>query len=268
MFGSRLNYDVDFFIDGAEISGVNSIDIGYQNAATATKPLGYHRGVVTVGGPTQQSLSVSRSLISKTPLEEASNGERLSGSLNYNGESYGFNNGYVTDYSVNCAVGAIPQTTYNIVVYDELRSGESASGTDKSILFIPSQGSISIACDNVSSNRVLGFDYSAQFPIKTYYTIGAESPTKVEYIAPSTYSATVQLDVDDALPESGYTFLTSGKNGRGGTGDASDVILTVNERGGTLLQSYSIPYPVLVSEQLNASADGSLRLTLNYIGHL
>lgn len=268
MFGSRLNYDSHFFIDGEEISGVDSIDIGYQNAANVTKPLGYHEGVVTVGGPTQQTLSVSRYLISQTPLEQvALLSLRMSGSLNYNGESYGFNNGYVTDYSVNCAVGSIPKTTYNIVVYDELRSGESASGTDTSDILIPSQGSISIACDNVSSNRVLGFDYSVQSPIKPYYTIGAESPTEVKYVGPKTYTAAVQLDVDNALPESGYTFLTSGKNGRGGKLDASDVTLAVNGRDGTLIQNYSIPYPVLVSEQLNASADGSLRLTLNYIGH-
>jgi len=265
VFETRLNYDSHFFIDGEEISGVDSIDIGYQNAANVTKPLGYHGGVVTVGGPTQQTLSVARSLISKTALEQATGGQRMSGSLNYNGESYGFKNGYVTDISVNCAVGSIPKTTYNIVVYDELGSGESASGTDTSNIYIPSQGSISIACDNVSSNRVLGFDYSEKFPIKPYYTIGAESPTEVKYIAPSAYSATVQLDVDDALPESGYTFLTSGKNGRG---DLNTVRLDVNGRDGTNIQSYSIPSPVLVSEQLNASADGSLRLTLKYIGHL
>jgi len=267
MFETRLNYDSHFFIDGEEISGVDSIDIGYRNSANVTKPLGYHGGVVTVGGPTQQTLSVARSLISRTPLEELSNGERLSGSLNYNGESYGFNNGYVTDVSVNCAVGSIPKTTYNIVVYDELRSGESASGTNTSDIHIPSQGSISIACDNVSSNRVLGFDYRVESPIKPYYTIGSESPAEVKYVGPNTYTATVQLDVDDALPESGYTFLTSGKNGRGDI-STSNVVLTVNGRGGTLIQGYTIPYPVLVSEQLNASADGSLRLTLNYIGHL
>ena len=131
------------------------------------------------------------------------------------------------------------KTTYNVVVYDELRSGESASGTDTSDIYIPSQGSISIACDNVSSNRVLGFDYSTKWSIKPYYTIGAESPTEVKYIPPATYSASVQLDVDNALPESGYTFLTSGKNGRGGKFDTSNVTLAVNGRDGTRIQNYS-----------------------------
>ena len=267
MYGTRLNYDSHFFVDDEEISGVSSVDIGYQNAANVTKPLGYHEGTVTVGGPTQQTVSVSRYLISQTPLESNTAGQSISGSLNYNGESYGFASGYLTDVSVNCAVGSIPKTSYSFVVYDELGSGVDASGTDASDIFIPSQGSISIACDNVSSNRVLGFDYNMKVPIKPYYTIGSESPSQVKYVGPSNYTATVQLEVDNALPESGYTFLTSGKNGRGTLGTDSTVILTVKGRDGTSIQTYPVPYPVLVGEQLTASADGSLRLTLNYIGH-
>ena len=268
MFGTKLNYDSHFFVDGEEISGVDSIEIGYQNSANVTKPLGYHGGVVTVGGPTQQSLSVSRSLISNTPLESLLSGQRFTGSLNYEGASYGFNNGYITDASVNCAVGSVPQTNYNFVIYDELKSGVDASGTQTSAIYIPSQGSISVTCDNASSNRVLGFDYRVEAPINPYYTIGSESPVEVKYVGPNTYTAAVQLEVDDFFPEDAYTFLTSGKNGRGGKFNETSVILSVNGRDGTNIQSYPIPSPVLVSEQLNASADGSLRLTLNYIGHM
>jgi hypothetical protein len=268
MFETRLNYDSHFFVNGEELSGVNSIDIGYQNTANVTKPLGYHGGAITIGGAPQQTLSVSRSLISSTPLESGYSGQRFSGSLSYNGEHYGFGNGYIQNVAVNCAVGAIPQTTYNLVIYDELKSGASASGTETSAIYIPSQGSISITADNTSNNRVLGFDYSVASPIKPYYTIGAQSPTQVKYVGPNTYNATVQLDVDNALPESGYNFLITGKNGRGGKFNTSSVVLSVKGRNGEDLADYEIPSPVLVSEQLNASADGSLRLTLNYIGHL
>ena len=41
----------------------------------------------------------------------------------------------------------------------------------------------------------------------------------------------------------------------------------INGRDGTSIQSLSIPNACLVGEQLNASADGALRLTLNYMGH-
>ena len=268
MFETKLNYDSHFFVDGEEISGVDAIDIGYQNSANTTNPLGYHAGVVTVGGATQQTLSVSRSLISSTPLEEVAAGQRMSGSLNYGGESYGFDNGYIVDVSVNCAVGAIPKTNYNFIIYDELKTGVDASGSATSSIHIPSQGSISITCDGSSTNRVLGFDYRTEFPIVPYYTIGSEIPAGVKYVGPTKYTASVQLEVDDIFPESGYTFLTSGKDGRGGKFSSSSVSLTVAGRDGTSIQTYGIPSAVLVGEQLNATADGSLRLTLNYIGHL
>jgi len=267
VFGTNLNYDSHFFVDGEEISGVDAIDIGYQNSANVTKPLGYQGGVVTVGGPTQQNLSVSRSLISETALESASTGQRISGSLNYQGQAYGFDNGYIIDVSVNCAVGSIPKTNYNFIIYDELKTGVDASGSETSSIHIPSQGSISVTCDGSSTNRVLGFDYREETPIVPYYTIGSEIPAEVKYVGPTTYTAAVQLEVDDVFPESGYTFLTSGKNGRGGKFNKTSVVLSVAGRDGTNLRNYPIPSPVLVSEQLNASSDGSLRLTLNYIGH-
>ena len=126
MFESKSNYDSHFFVDGEQISGVSSVDISYSNSANVTNPLGFHQGLVTVGGPTQQTVSVSRYLMCRSKLEEVVNGQSISGSLNYEGASYGFQSGYVTSASVNCAVGAMPQTNYSIVVYDELRSGANA----------------------------------------------------------------------------------------------------------------------------------------------
>ena len=41
----------------------------------------------------------------------------------------------------------------------------------------------------------------------------------------------------------------------------------INGRNGDSLQSLTIPKASLVGEQLNSSADGALKLTLNYIGH-
>tara|TARA_R100000700_G_C3158821_1_gene135334 strand:+ start:650 stop:1441 length:792 start_codon:yes stop_codon:yes gene_type:complete len=262
MFGSKSNYDSHFFVDGEQISGVTSVDISYNNSATITNPLGYHKGLVSVGGPTQQTVSVSRYLMCNTPLDSlATQGQNFSGSLNYEGASYGFQSGYMVSSSVNCAVGSMPRSNYSLVVYDELRSGANASGTNTSDIHIPSQGSISITADNVTSNRVLGFDYSQQFKYKPYYTIGSETPVDVKYISPTIYNASVQLEVDDAMPESGYTFLTSGKNG------GRLITLVVDGKDGVNIQSYTVPNAVLTSEQLSATADGSLRLTLNYVGH-
>jgi len=269
MYGSKLNYESHFFISGEggspsarELSGVQSLDIGYNNSASTTNPLGYQNGVTTIAGPTQQNVSFSRYLIYDDPILDFTGASKImKGSFNYdNNSSYGFESGYLSSYSVNCAVGTIPTVNTSFVVYDEMRSGINASGVTTTSIFIPSQGSITATCDNSTTNRIIGFDYALAVKKIPYYTVGAESPVEVKHISPIQYTASVQVDVDDAFLESGYSFLGTGKNSR-------TVTFAINGRDGTTLQSLSIPNACLVGEQLKSSADGSVRLTLNYMGH-
>ena len=276
MYASTLNYESHFFISGVgvgttqaqarELSGIESLEIGYQNNANVSKPLGYKNGVTTINSPTSQTVSFSRYLIYNDPvLSFTGESGIMMGSFNYdNGAAYGFESGYLNSYSVNCAVGSVPKVNVNLVVYDEMRSGVNASGNTITSTYIPSQGSISATCisdfaEPTSTNRVVGFDYSLAVSKIPYYTIGKEFPVEVKHIDPIEYSATVQLEVDDFFLESGYTFLEA-------RGDRS-VSFSINGRNGTTLQSLSIPNACLVSEQLSSSADGAVRLTLNYIGH-
>ena len=261
MYGAKIQSDSHFFASGIPLSGVESVTVEYQNSAATTNPLGYKNGVTTVSGPTRQSVTLTRNLIQAAdPILNLTGTQNLSGSLNYNGESYGFQSGYLANYSVNCAVGAIPKVSASIMVYDEMKSGANATGSAGTSLDIPSQGSITATCDNSSTNRVIGFDYSISSNRKPYYTIGSESPTSVKFIPPLQYTATVQIDVDDAFLESGYNFLSTGKNGRA-------VSFSIKGRGGTDLQSLSIPNACLVGENLTASAEGLMKLTLSYMGH-
>jgi hypothetical protein len=269
MYGTTLNYESHFFISGQngsvaarELSGIESLEIGYQNSSEISKPLGYKRGVTTINGPTAQTVSFSRYLIYDDPLLDfTGDGETMKGSFNYdNNASYGFESGYLSSYSVNCAVGSVPKVNANFVVYDEMRSGVSASGTTSTAIYVPSQGSITATCDNSTTNRVVGFDYSLTVSKVPYYTIGSEVPVEVKHINPIEYSASVQLEVDDTFLESGYSFLGSGKNDR-------TVSFSINGRNGDVLQSLAIPNACLVSEQLSSSADGVVGLTLNYMGH-
>jgi len=263
MFGSKLNYESRFYLDGRELSGINSIDVDYQNAANTTNLLGYQKGVTTIGGPTSQKVSLSRNLLFNDPFLPYTGANHIvTGSFNYdNNTSYGFESGYLTSYSVNCAVGSVPTVNTSLVVYDELRSGVNASGGDAQTIYIPSQGSMTATCDNTTTNRVIGFDYSLEVGRKPYYTIGSETPVEVKYIPPIKYTASVQLEVDDVFLESGYSFLTTGK-------EEKTVSFSIKSRDQTVtMQSLTIPKASLVSEQLSASADGSVRLTLNYVGH-
>ena len=186
----------------------------------------------------------------------------MSGSIEYGGISYGFQSGYLQHYSVNCAVGSVPQVNANFIVFDEMRSGYSASGnvTHPSIE-IPSQGSMSITSNWSTSNRVIGIDYSVTCNRKPYYTIGSETPVSVTLLPPIEVTASVQVDVDDAYLSSGYSFLGNDKENK-------TVILQINGRDGTALATHTVPNASLTSEKLNVAAEGFLTLTQEYVGHI
>ena len=272
MYDTTLNYQNHFFISGLvgigatmsarELSGIESLDLGYSNSSNTLSPLGSFKGVTAVGGPTQQTVSFSRYLIYDDPiLDFTGDSARLAGSFNYdNNAAYGFHSGYLSSYSVNCAVGSVPKVNASFNVYGEMASGINATGSQITSLYIPSQGSITATCDNSTTNRVIGFDYSLTVNKKPYYTVGSETPTEVKHINPIQYTASVQLEVDDIFLENGLNFLGYGKENK-------TVSFTINGRDGTALQTLTIPKASLVSEQLNSSADGAVRLTLNYVGH-
>ena len=266
MYGTNLNYDSRVFISGQELSGIQSANFSYANSAQLVNPLGYANGLTAVGGPTKQTFSVGRYMIYEDPIFPVLGGgytgdAPLSGSIHYAGNSYGFESGYLDDYSVKCAVGQVPQVNASFTVYDEMRTGYSASGSvAHPNIHIPSQGSITATCDNSTTNRVIGFDYSLKCNRKAYYTIGSETAREVKAISPLQINASVQIDVDDAFMESGYNFLETGKQSK-------TVTFLVNGRDGYANFLGTIPNASLVGENLTASADGSLTLQLDYVGH-
>ena len=260
MFDVKLNYDSKFYISGQEIPAIESINIGYNQQAQIVNPLGYSKGITIASAETQNSISISRYLTYQDPLLSYMGNTPIRGSIHYNSSSYGFASGYLTEYMINCAVGSVPKVTTNLKVFDKLIRGYSAAGSVATpTMKTPTQGNIFITCDNVSSNRVVGFDYSVKMNRKPIYTIGSNSPYSVELLPPLEYSASVQIEIDDAFMENSENFLTAKEN--------KSIFLRIDYNDGSNLINLNIPKATLIGEQLTASADGVMKLTLNYNGH-
>jgi hypothetical protein len=260
MFGSISNYENKFFITGQQVIGIESIDINYSNSPTVNKILGSTKGLTTIGGVTQQKLSITRNLIYNDPLLSYTGLSNITGGINYNDKSYRFNSGYLDEYMVNCAIGAIPKVTTNITVYDEMQTGIQFTDSNSiPTILIPNQGSISVTCDNSTTNRVIGFDYAIKAYRKPMYTIGSLFPSEIVSFPVLEYASSVQIDIDDAFLQSGLSFLKNREN--------KSISFIINGRDGSLIQTLSIPNASLVGESLSSSADGGVKLTLNYIGH-
>ena len=220
MFDAKLNYETRFFADEYEIFGASNVDLQYNNNPSVLKPIGTSRGVTVPSGPVSQTLSVNRSLLYKDPILDSylrcSPMHPMAVSVYYEGEHYGFEKGYLNSHSINCAVGSVPKIATSFLVFDQMEKGKDASNNldprEHPLIQIPNQGSISIDCDGSSTNRVVGFNHSLSIQRKIRNGIGYGGFSFVEFLQPIEYSASVEIDVDDAFLQSSFAFLEDREN--------------------------------------------------------
>jgi hypothetical protein len=261
-FGSIDNYENSIRINNRNILGVDSINIEYSNNPNVNKFLGSTFGLTTINGTVQQKVSISSNLIYKDPLLSYIENSNFAGSIHTDNKSYEFKSGYLNEYMVNCSIGNIPKITSNIIVFDEMSINEAPNQTIRNapLIYIPNQGSISATCDGSSTNRVIGFDYAIKIPRKPIYTIGSKVPSQIIKFPVTEYAASVQIELDDLFLRDSFSFFSNRQDKK--------ISFSIKDRNNEELQSLSIPNASLISESLSSNAEGGLKLTLNYIGHL
>jgi hypothetical protein len=189
MFDLLNNYENKVFISGQELLGVENVNISYSQSTALSRFLGMSTAQTLVAGETQKQVTFSRYLIYNDPVLSLTGSSPTSGSINYNGQAYGFNSGFLTEYKIGSILPA-----------------------------------------EVITDRVIEF------------------------------SASVQIDVDDAFLQNASGFLSGRQN--------KTVTFTVKSKDNTqTIQQLTIPNASLIGETLASSADGGVKLTLNYIGH-
>jgi hypothetical protein len=90
MLGQISNYENKLFISGQEVIGVENVEFSYSQSSTVLKALGYSVGQTIVSGPPQQKVSISQNLIHSGGLINYTGENNISGSINYDGNNYGF----------------------------------------------------------------------------------------------------------------------------------------------------------------------------------
>jgi len=123
---SFSSYEQVVIVQNNLISGVASVDIGYQ---TQTEPLyvagmGYMDNFIS--GPTEGQMSVNRYMLGKDFIKDIKDDETVSGGVILdNGQSVGFTRARLLNYTVSCNIGQIPEIKNTFKVYGNLGGGVS-----------------------------------------------------------------------------------------------------------------------------------------------
>ncbi len=273
MTNAILDHESFVLLDGFHLTGVNSVSISSRNNSSVASPIGTDRGLTTPSGPIDQSMSLSRILICQDPIYDILGKDKtVVGQIHdeKNNYYYGFESGYIRSYSIDCAVGALPKVNTSLGILDEITSGVNRKkngdirrGPRKKnhpILDSSSQQTISIASEDFEDNKVIGFNYSVTIDHKVYYGIGSVNPYAIEQKRPIKYTASVQLELGQTYKGQTFDFLNSREN--------RDVSINIEGKNGTELNQLTIPKASLVGRDLSQSVNGTMTMSLSYVGHL
>jgi hypothetical protein len=210
------------------VSGIRDWSASYNIPETTINALGVGFVRNVYGGPLQGQLSLTRDLIlNKDPVLTYTGEDSFSGTLIYdtnlgNGDEkvFGFNSGYLTNYSVNCGVGGVPTVDSSFVTFGRFGSGIRHGDLDYSgssplagsmgtrVRPVPNQGSIWCGFGQSGTNRVTQVSQNYEIDREPIYDLSQKTasdltggagfvPAEVITNYPIEVTTNMTVEVDD-----------------------------------------------------------------------
>jgi len=256
-------------INGSGIQGVQSVSAQYDSVARPLRNLGINSIKYVPEGPQTATLNVSTLLtnfvspsapVTSTEVMQNFTGDiSFSGIVNHGTKNFIFTEGYMETYSVNCAIGEIPQVSTTSVIYGEFGTGTLANvpvDNYPSTLNIPSYSSMEINLDTFTTNRVNSFSVDIATPRIPLYAVGKDTPTGVIAGTP------VEVNVNFAIEPDDYEIKNMRFVPDQTVFQNTVITLKKNNSNATLLE-YSFNDMLLTSESFQAEVNSNAVMNFN-----
>jgi len=221
------SYESKFFINEYGISGIRDWDAGYNVPQQTINALGAGFVRNVYNGPLQGNLSFKRDMIfNSDPILSYTGEDSVGGTMIYDTyldqgteKVFGFEKGYLTNYSVSCGVGGVPTVDSSFVAFGRFGSGIRHGDLDFSGNNYPdavrglsvgfaNQGSIRCGFGQSSTNRVTQVSQSYGIEREPIYTLNQKSfsdltggagftPAEVMTHYPIEVTTNMTVEVDD-----------------------------------------------------------------------
>lgn len=256
--GAFLNHEQKFYLSGVDLIGVTNIDGGYQFNEEPINILGKGFTFSARQQPLVGNFQISKYYIGKDILLQYTGEDPISGSINYSDKTFGFESGYLNEYSLSFGIGQIPTVNASLVVYGDIGSGINASGSEEHPeVVIPNQGSIEINLDGYQTNRILDLSYTVRVNREPIYAIGSPFPVNVRRQMPMIEECSFNLEVHDYELNRIKEYLSKPK--------AQDLSFTFkNPITDTAIQTFSLKDAKLTNQSMQSSVDDVLKVSLTF----
>lgn len=262
MYGRKIYADHNLIINNQTLSGVTSLSSNFEAPYESIDVLG--RNLVTeVQTNAEKNISFNRFLINSDPLKYLTGDIGCNGALLYNGKSYGFQSGFLTDYNVSCGIGEIVDIQTNFVVYGNIGGGitqvPSSIPVDK--IYVPNFGTIDLNANEGFTNRIISFNYAVTCERIPLFKLGSIYPQAVFLKKPITIDLSINIDIDDYESTTIQDLIC--------TSDIQNLIINLKNCNKTeIIESFSVPNAKLVSNSYELSIESSANVELTFRGFL
>jgi hypothetical protein len=303
MKNAITNYENTFFLNGAALSGVISVDGSYNIDYKPINVIGQGFLKQVIASVPKGQMSVTRYLVTNDPVFQLTgdgnnyNALALNAGLYYKNKYFAFSTGYLSSFGIKCQVGEVPTIQSSFDVFGDMGSNFNPSGTSAAgMVFVPQVKNITVTCRNSTSNRVKDFSIDFNCPNLPIYALqenNAEIPVEVQNIYPIEVNTSFSLDVDDYqtkqlfddLSANGITNFAIRVSGTvlndipltistGGNFEAinSSVLTTLysflKSEDATPIFNFSNNNAIITSEQVASSSDDIMSVKLSYKTYL
>jgi hypothetical protein len=259
---ASLNYEHQFYLNGVLLSGVTNVGGGYSIDESPINIIGKGHAFPVRNGPLVGNFDITKYYVGQETLLQYIDNTPISGSINYGDKSFGFTNGYLSEYSISFGIGQIPESQASITVYGGIGKGIDANNNEPHPeIQIPNQGSIELNVSGYSTNRVTSFNYSVRVNRKPIYQIGSHEPIQIMTEFPISQQANFQIDIDDYEVNNIKEYLLNPQQ--------QDInIIVKNPINENAIDSFTIKNARLLSQNVNAGSMDLLSLSLVYDGYI
>ena len=204
------SYEQIFYLGGTGISGIRNLSAGYSVGQKQVRALGAGFVRDVIAEPLRGEMSMTRDLLYNDPVLKLTGEAPVSGTLLYGVEIgrgdekvYGFNTGYLTNYTISCEVQGVPTMDTTFAVFGQMGSGVRKNELDYSgtapltTLGFVNHESVFLTFNGSGTNRAVSVSQSYDITRAPIYTL--DQKTDLSYYAPSQVITEYPIEVTTNL---------------------------------------------------------------------
>lgn len=184
MFNVYSIENQNFYLNNSIISGIQNVQISYDNNIGTSLAVNDGNLNYFISKPIAADLSLDYLLIKNDPLIKYVTGNAFSGKIEYGNKFFTFSSGYLTNYSINYALGEYPKVSTRISIFGELGNTSGAFSYkpinfNNSLLPIGDINYVNLNLNEANNNRLESFNLDIEVSKEPIYTIGNYLPDEV-----------------------------------------------------------------------------------------